>query len=204
MLFDPDPRPFYHHARSTVPAETPPPSSSQAEIPCPYCGRPMLVAWGSSCGQCRPAVVAPKTLLRTMSAQELASLLPSGLNLGWLVVIRSPDAARAGQLLELDPGTTCLSRDANSRSEGDAAFVGFKDEFMSVRHATVRRPPIGMANARFTLSDRQSPGPSANGTLLNDRKLEPGERSELSDGDRILIGTTELLFRSLWLPPAGA
>jgi hypothetical protein len=123
--------------------------------------------------------------------------------LGWLVVVRSPSPGVVGALIELELATTVLSRESTAAPIAEPGVVGFRDEFMSSQHASVRRPLDGVEHGRFTLRDRESPGPSANGTLLNDRKLGRGEAAELSDGDTILIGTTELLFRTLWLPPAG-
>jgi len=32
------------------------------EIPCPNCGEPMLPGWGTTCGKCRPTLVAAKTM----------------------------------------------------------------------------------------------------------------------------------------------
>jgi hypothetical protein len=140
----------------------------------------------------------------TMSPANFEAMLPSGSTLGWLVVIRSPDPGMVGTLVELELPNVVLSREGGQRRGPETAMVAFKDEFMSVGHATVRKPPAGVANARFTIRDREEPGPSANGTLVNDRKLARGEAADLSDGDTILIGTTELLFRTLWLPPAGS
>ncbi len=164
----------------------------------------MLGAWGSSCGQCRPPVVAPKTQFMTMSPSNLAAMLSSGLTLGWLVVMRSPDPLVQGTLIEVDKATVVLSRHGGDAQVPARGIVLFKDDFMSANHASVCRPRLGPAQGRFTVRDREDPGPSANGTVLNDRKLGRGELADLSDGDTILIGTTELLFRTLWLsPPAG-
>jgi hypothetical protein len=38
---------------------------------------------------------------------------------------------------------------------------------------------------------------------VNSHKLVKGEIVRLADGDIIKVGTTELLFKSLWLPPVG-
>jgi pSer/pThr/pTyr-binding forkhead associated (FHA) protein len=47
------------------------------------------------------------------------------------------------------------------------------------------------------------PGPSANGTFVNSHKLAPGEVVDLSEGDIVRVGRTELMFKSLWLSPSG-
>ena len=36
-----------------------------AEHPCPNCGQPMLAAWGSTCGRCKPKLAYPKTVILT-------------------------------------------------------------------------------------------------------------------------------------------
>jgi pSer/pThr/pTyr-binding forkhead associated (FHA) protein len=42
-----------------------------------------------------------------------------------------------------------------------------------------------------------------NGTFVNSHKLTPGEVIRLADGDVLKVGATEMLFKSLWLPPVG-
>jgi hypothetical protein len=180
------------------PSEAPP-----AEVACPSCGEPMLPGWGTTCGKCRPTFVAPKTLF--MSQGEAAALPRSnpGMTLGWLVVSRSPDASQKGALVELDKPLIVLSR-ADAHPGGAERVVSFEDSFMSNGHALLRRPTTGERTDAFTISDRRDPGPSANGTFVNSRKLQSNEVVRLSDGDTIKVGATELLFKSLWLPPASA
>jgi hypothetical protein len=168
---------------------------------CPNCGEPMLVGWGSSCGSCRPALSAPKTL--HLSAEQAKGLIRApGVSLGWFVVVHSPDQGRRGTLIELTAPVSVLSRDAR-RAGPDEEWFHIQDEFMSGGHAIVHRP-IGTAfGEAFTVRDREQPGPSYNGTFVNAHKLGPGEIVQLSDGDVVRLGTTELIFKSLWLPPGG-
>ena len=95
-----------------------------------------------------------------------------------------------------------LSR-ADAPPIGSAKLVAFDDGFMSSGHAVLSRPQTGERTDAFTIRDRDRPGPSANGTFVNSHKLVKGEIVRLADGDIIKVGTTELLFKSLWLPPVG-
>ena len=166
---------------------------------CPNCGQPMLAAWGSSCGNCRPAMSAPKTLY--LSASVAQGLAPApGLSLGWLVVLQSPDEKRRGVLIELTAPISVLSRGVR-RVAADEEWFDINDEFMSGRHAIVHRPRGNERSDSFTIRDREEPAPSANGTFVNSHKLGQGEIVQLSEGDIIRLGATELIFKSLWLPP---
>jgi hypothetical protein len=160
----------------------------------------MLVGWGATCGRCRPALAAPRTLV--LSQLDRSALVAPGLALGWLVVIRSVDPTQVGVLVELSEPLTILSRRGAGRGTG-GRVIEFDDEYMSSGHALIRRPRGSARDASFTLQDRIEPGPSANGTFLNSHKLSPTEQPSLSDGDTIRLGATELLFKSLWLPPSG-
>jgi hypothetical protein len=123
-----------------------------------------------------------------------------GMTLGWLIAIRTTDEAQRGALIELDHDAVVLSR-ADAPPLGPAKLVKFDDGFMSSGHAVLGRPLTGERTDAFTIRDRDRPSPSANGTFVNSRKLVPGEVVRLADGDIIKVGTTELLFKSLWLPP---
>jgi hypothetical protein len=177
------------------PAKVPTPQ----EIACPNCGEPMLSGWGTTCGNCRPNLVAPKTLY--LAPGQLASQsqqVGEGLILGWLVVVSSVDSKRQGKLIELDHATTILSR-GDQRQLGPPGLFEFEDIFMSSGHAQVTRPRSGSRKAAFEIRDREAT-PSANGTFVNSRRLQPGEVVSLADGDIIKVGTTEIVFKSLWLP----
>jgi hypothetical protein len=180
----------------------PPDEAAPVEIPCPNCGEPMLPGWGTTCGKCRPNLVGAKTMFFAPGQVELPAQAAGGMTLGWLIVVRTGDEAKKGSLIDLDSDSVVLSRhDAPPTGPGKA--VGFDDGFMSSGHAVLSRPLTGARTDAFTIRDRDRPGPSANGTFVNSHKLVKGEIVRLADGDIIKVGTTELLFKSLWLPPVG-
>ena len=174
-------------------------AATPSEIPCPSCGEPMLPGWGTTCGKCRPNLVAPKTLFMDIGTASALTKGTASMTLGWLVVVASGDPARRGTLLELALDDTILSR-ADAVPSTDQRLLEFSDVFMSSGHAVLRRPRSGNQEDAFTIKDRDNPGPSANGTYVNSRRLGAGETVRLADGDMIQVGATELLFRSLWLP----
>jgi hypothetical protein len=177
------------------------PQANLEEQACPNCGQPMLAAWGSTCGNCRPRMASPKTMFRSVA--DLGDLMPiPGMSLGWFVVLSSLDARHNGALLELDTPVTILSRGAQGNTSVETWF-DINDKFVSNGHALVYRPKRAAADEAFTIRDRELPGPSANGTFVNSHKLTPGEVVELSEGDIVRVGRTELMFKSLWLPPSG-
>jgi hypothetical protein len=123
---------------------------------------------------------------------------PEAMPLGWLVVRRSPDTARRGQLLTLAASDTVLSRRCGAESgesgespRGAQGRVVFADEFMSGDHAVVRRGP-----ASFVVQERLA-GPTANGLFLNGRRLRGGKAELLADGDVLRLGATELVFKQV-------
>ncbi len=185
--------------RPSSPAAPPPEAVEQF---CPNCGEPMLAGWGSSCGNCRPALSAPKTV--HLSATMMTGMIPApGLSLGWFVVLHSPDQNRRGSLIELTAPVSVLSRGVR-RGQPNEEWFDVQDEFMSGGHALVHRPLGTAIGEAFTIRDREQPGPSANGSFVNSQKLGPGEVVQLSDGDVVRLGTTEMIFKSLWLPPGAA
>jgi hypothetical protein len=167
------------------------------EQACPNCGEPMLSAWGATCGRCKPGLSYSKTVI--LSSVDVVGMLP--LALGWVVVVRSPKPALRGTLFDLSQPVTILTRSDTGAIDG-AKVISLDDGFMSAAHATIRRPTHITPEAGFTIEDRRSPGPSANGTFVNSRKLGPGETARLGDGDLIRLGATELKFKSLYLPAA--
>lgn len=169
------------------------------EESCVTCGEPLLIEWGGVCPNCKPKIASPKTLFASRSDLFGAT----SITLGWLIVLRSPEKAQHATLLELDQSQNIITRIGSPAIPG-ARLYPFNDEFMSVANATIRRPFGGDKNAAFTLEDRRSPGPSANGTWVNSRRLGPQEVLQLGDGDIVRVGTTEFLFKSLWLPPGAA
>jgi len=190
--------------RSRPPSSTGAPRAevAQSEIPCPNCGEPMLPGWGTTCGKCRPNLVAPKTMFMAREQVALPSHMGGGMTLGWLVVTRSSDKRQLASLIELDQSRVVLTR-ADAAPTGAARVVGFDDGYMSSAHAVIGRPATGNRNDAFTIRDREGQ-PSANGTFVNSQKLGQGEVVRLGDGDVIKVGGTELLFKSLWLPPFAA
>lgn len=172
----------------------------QVEIPCPNCGEAMMAAWGTTCGKCRPHLVAAKTMFLAPGQFALPSQDGGGMILGWMAVIRSADERQVGSLIELDQARVVLSRAGAPPSSGDR-LVQFDDGYMSSGHAVIGRPASGDRTDAFTIRDRDNPGPSANGTFVNSQKLEPGEVVRLADSDIVKVGATELLFKTLWLPP---
>lgn len=159
----------------------------------------MLAGWGSSCGNCRPGMSAPKTMYLPLT--EMQGLVPTpGLCLGWFVFLQSPDEKLRGTLLALTAPVTVLSRGILSNAPNEE-WIDINDECVSGGHAIVHRPRRNDRSDSFTIRDRQNPGPSANGTFVNSHKLGNDENIELSEGDIIRLGSTELIFKSLWLPP---
>jgi hypothetical protein len=162
----------------------------------------MLSGWGTTCGRCRPNLVAPKTLFMAPGLLASPSQGAEGMTLGWLVVVSSVDIQRRGALVELDQGRSILSR-SDSLPAGTPGLVEFEDTFMSSGHAVLSRPRTGNRDDAFTLRDRET-SPSANGTFVNSRRILPGESVRLADGDVVKVGATEMVFRSLWLPGVDA
>ena len=159
----------------------------------------MLAGWGTTCGSCRPNLVAAKTLyLAPGQVASTSQLAGEGMTLGWLVVVSSLDVKLQGALIELRQATSTLSRSSGPGGLRPDLFE-FDDIFMSNRHACVSRPKTGSRNDAFEIRDREGT-PSANGTFINSRRLPPGEISPLADGDVIKVGATEIVFKSLWLP----
>lgn len=179
----------------------PKPQATPREIPCPNCGEPMLSGWGTTCGSCRPGLVAPKTLFLSRDVNAASGRMDA-MTLGWLVVVSTLDKRQRGALLQLDQERSVLSR-GEGGSAGQSGFFEFSDIFMSTGHAIITRPRTGDRNGAFSISDREG-APTANGTFVNSRRLSPGESVELADGDEIKVGATQIVFRSLWLPGSDA
>ena len=161
----------------------------------------MLATWGTTCGSCHPGIATPKTL-GLSSVFRPGSAPEPGLSLGFLVVLQSRDERRIGSLIQLTAPTSVLSRGVRSPAV-DEAWFDFADEFMSCGHASVYRPASNDRQEAFAIRDRVDPGPSANGTFVASHKLGRGEIVKLSEGDIVRMGTTEMVFKSLWLPPGG-
>jgi predicted component of type VI protein secretion system len=164
-----------------------------AESHCPQCGQPMLRSWGTTCGLCR-APVAHASDEEGIAAARQAQ---RSLTLAWLVVVSSPDGAVDGAVLPVDQPVIVLTR--HGAVAGVPGEIALRDDFLSAGHALLKSAASG-AEVQFTLEDRREPGPSANGTFLNGRRLAHGEAAALCDGDELRVGSTEMVFRNLFLP----
>jgi hypothetical protein len=160
---------------------------------CPQCGQPMLRSWGATCGLCRPPVGHARDEARIAAARQGQR----SLTLAWLVIIDSPDSGQDGSVLAVDQPVMVLTR--HGAVAGVPGEIALRDDFLSAGHALLKSVSTG-ADLQFTLEDRREPGPSANGTFLNGRRLGHGEAAALCDGDEIRVGSTELVFRNLFLP----
>jgi hypothetical protein len=119
----------------------------------------------------------------------------AGRLLAWLLVIRSEDQGMEGQLVPLFAPETVLGRGGRGSSQ-PAGHVRFHDLFMSEPHALLTQTGDPDAPLRM----RERPGaPTNNGTFHNGRRLGPGAQVDLRDGDRLRLGTTELVVKTLWL-----
>jgi hypothetical protein len=160
---------------------------------CPQCGQPMLRGWGASCGQCRASLGHAR---RNDRIQAARTGMPS-LTLGWVVIGASPDEVREGQAVPVDYPITVLTREG--AVAGLPGEIALRDDFLSAGHALIKRA-ADHGEGGFTIEDRHDPGPSANGTFLNGRRLAPAEVAPLCDGDEIRVGSSELVFRTLFVP----
>jgi hypothetical protein len=163
------------------------------EAHCPNCGQPMLRAWGATCGTCRPPVGHASDEPRIAAARQSQR----SLTLAWLVIVDSPDTGQDGAVLPVDQPVIVLTR--HGAVAGVPGEIALRDDFLSAGHAQIKSVLAG-GELQFTLEDRREPGPSANGTFLNSRRLAHGEAAVLCDGDEVRVGSTEIVFRSLFLP----
>jgi hypothetical protein len=162
---------------------------------CPQCGQPMLRGWGATCGQCRN----PAAHARASHLVQAARVGQPSMTLGWLVVLDGPDEGRLGAALPIESAVTTITR--QGAEVGLPGEVVLRDDFLSAGHALLKLGTDGRDTV-FTIEDRRDPGPSANGTFLNNRRLNPTEEAALCDGDEIRVGSTELVFRTLFVPGA--
>jgi FHA domain len=161
----------------------------------------MLSGWGTTCGTCRPGLVAPKTMFLARESMAASGRLEA-MTLGWLVVVSTLDERNRGALLQLDQERSVLSRGEGGPNSQPGLFQ-FSDIFMSSGHATISRPRTADRRGAFSIRDREG-APTANGTFVNSRRIGPGESIDLADGDEIKVGATQMVFRSLWLPGSDA
>jgi hypothetical protein len=97
---------------------------------------------------------------------------------GWLVTFSSNSAGDDYQLRE---GKTIIGGDSD-------CDISLKDNEVSGKHATIL-----YRKNKFRIKDELS----TNGTRLNNDIDLMGEHEDLDDGDRIIVGKTEFLFRKI-------
>lgn len=97
---------------------------------------------------------------------------------GWLV---SFTWNKEGQDYQLREGKTLIG--AN-----DDCDISIGDNEVSGKHATIL-----YRNGKFRIRDEMS----TNGTKINDEEDLMGDHADLNDGDTIIVGKTEFLFRSI-------
>ncbi len=148
--------------------------------------------------------------LQTGSAEDgagLLALVPLALLLGFgallwqrrivSIAVRAPAAqlldvgghlGESGAAIPLARGVTRIGRDPHNT-------LVIEDDTISSEHAI-----IGLANGGYYLEDRRS----ANGTRLDDKLLEPGQRIQLKGGDHIRLADVDLMFTLAGYVPVGA
>jgi TolB protein len=102
---------------------------------------------------------------------------------GKLVIIQGPDLGREAW----------VNGDQAVIGRGGASDVVLNDDQISRRHAELRNE-----GGVWYVRDLQS----SNGTFVNDRRLEPGERVALRPGDRLRLGTQTAVRFDLAAAPA--
>lgn len=98
----------------------------------------------------------------------------------WLVIREGP---RAGKIYHLNPDDTTLGRDVSSD-------IIIDDSAVSRQHAKIRLVKNEQGQTEFVLHDLAT----ANGTKLNGAEIL---KETLTDGDRIEIGRTVLVFKKV-------
>jgi hypothetical protein len=89
------------------------------------------------------------------------------------------------QRFELDQKYLTIGRFSSQSNLSDLS-IRTADEFMSRKHAVLRRQP----NGKFTISDAGS----VNKVFVNENALEAGEEVYLQNGDMIRMGRTSLKY----------
>jgi transcription elongation factor Elf1 len=96
-----------------------------------------------------------------------------------------PNEKTPNQRFELDQKYLTIGRFS---AQSNLSDIGIKtaDEYMSRKHAVLRRQP----NGKFTISDAGS----LNKVFVNDNELDAGEEVYLQKGDLVRIGRTVLRY----------
>jgi transcriptional regulator with GAF, ATPase, and Fis domain len=135
----------------------------------------------------------PGTLTPIMGVKRPAPAPPPGPALYVALQCDQPTAPPSRHLLaETDQVVLCRGNAAGAARTGAQLVLSVPDEWMSARHAALRR-----SGGAWILEDLQS----RNGTRLNGA---PCTRAALKDRDLIELGRTLLLFRDAVPLPAGA
>lgn len=113
--------------------------------------------------------------------QATVILRPTGpVVLAWLVPVDGPSA---GHIFRLDPRGTVIGRD------GQNSQIVIEDESVSAMHAKVRAVETE-SGLEFFVQDMAS----ANGTFVDGEEVV---RQSLSDGTRITVGKTTMVFKQI-------
>jgi pSer/pThr/pTyr-binding forkhead associated (FHA) protein len=100
----------------------------------------------------------------------------------WLVVV---EGAHSGHIFRLHPDATLIGRDPG-------CDIVLDDTAASRQHAKARVVEGENKEKVFVIQDLAT----ENGTFINGKEIV---KRELSDGDRILIGHTKLVFKQIQL-----
>ena len=130
--------------------------------------------------QIDPTIVARDADLGRIRVDETVILEGPPPALAWLVVVSGP---RTGLLCRLRKGDTTVGRDPNNDLVLD-------DGAVSAQHVKVRVEKGESGEEGFFLYDLAS----QNGTFVRGEKIL---RHGLKDGDRIVIGQTNLVFKEV-------
>jgi hypothetical protein len=175
---------------------TPPEPGKGDEAPggfCGACGTPVRKG-RELCDSCLAPANGGTVVIPPRPQQKAQAVQAVQIQLGWLAVLRSPDLQQKGGLIALDQEIV-VSRVRGSTHQKDVQglpgrLVEIDDPFVSFAHLYVHRPAA--PDGPFTAE----PNPAAkNPVMLNDERLEPGERVPLNDGDVLRLGLTHLCFK---------
>ena len=169
---------------------------------CPHCGGEVS-ANARACGHCGRWLTeqaADRTMgleEATLAAYERRPAASPALSVeratsafAWLVVVGAPERGEIGRAVALRPGSTTLGRSRRSGND-----VVLNDKACSSVHARIALEPRPGQKPAFVLLDagsRNGVRVAQGGSAGQGRKVE---RHELQDGDRILLGETELVFK---------
>jgi two-component system, cell cycle response regulator len=103
---------------------------------------------------------------------------PSPLSQRAHAILTVLSGTETGRVVELEPG------DPISLGRGDGCRIRFDDASVSGQHGKI----VGVAGGFHYIDDG-----STNGSAINGARLEPGKPVQLSDGDRLQLGSGTLL-----------